>query len=60
MGPRRRREKGLEKIFEDIIAENFPNMGKETVNQVQKAQSSREDKSKKEHIETHSNQTDKN
>ena len=37
MGPRRRREKGLEKIFEDIIAENFPNMGKETVNQVKKA-----------------------
>ena len=30
------RERGLEKIFEDIIAENFPNMGK--VNQVQEAQ----------------------
>ena len=29
------REKGPEKIFEEIIAENFPNMGKETVNQVQ-------------------------
>ena len=54
------REKGPEKIFEGIIAENFSIMGKETVNQVQKAQSSREDKSKKEHIETHSNQTDKN
>ena len=38
MGPRRRREKGLEKIFEDIIAENFSNMGKEIVNQVQEAQ----------------------
>ena len=32
------REKGAEKIFKDIIAENFPNMGKETVNQVQEAQ----------------------
>ena len=32
------RERGLEKIFEDIIAENFPNMGKETVIQVQEAQ----------------------
>ena len=31
------REKGPEKISE-VIAENFPNMGKETVNQVQKAQ----------------------
>ena len=28
------RDKGPEKIFEEIIAENFPNMGKETVNQV--------------------------
>ena len=36
-GPRRR-EKGPEKIFEEIIAENFPNMGKEIVNQVQEAQ----------------------
>ena len=32
------REKGPEKIFEDIIVENFPNMGKEIVNQVQEAQ----------------------
>ena len=32
------REKGPEKIFEEIIAENFPNMGKEIVNQVQEAQ----------------------
>ena len=32
------REKGLQKIFEEIIAENFPNMGKEIINQVQKAQ----------------------
>ena len=31
-------EKGPEKIFEEIIAENFPNMGKETVTQVQEAQ----------------------
>ena len=30
------REKGPEKIFEEIIAEKFPNMGKETVTQVQK------------------------
>ena len=27
------REKGPEKIYEEIIAENFPNMGKEIVNQ---------------------------
>ena len=29
---------GTEKIFEEIIVENFPKMGKEIVNQVQKAQ----------------------
>ena len=38
MGPRRRREKGPEKIFEEIIVENFPNLGKEIVIQVQEAQ----------------------
>ena len=36
--PEEEREKGPEKIFEEIIAENFPNMGKERVNQVQKVQ----------------------
>ena len=30
------REKRPEKIFEETIAENFPNMGKEIVNHVQK------------------------
>ena len=30
--------KWYEKIFEEIIVENFPNMGKEIVNQVQEAQ----------------------
>ena len=36
-GPRRR-EKGSEKIFEELTAENFPNMGKEIISQVQEAQ----------------------
>ena len=31
------KKKGTEKIFEEIIVENFPNMGKEIVNQVQEA-----------------------
>ena len=30
-GPRRRRRKGLEKIYEEIITENFPNIKKETL-----------------------------
>ena len=32
------KKKGTEKIFEEIIVENFPNMGKEILNQVQEAQ----------------------
>ena len=43
-----------------MIVENFPNMGKEIVNQVQEAQSPGQDKPKEEHTETHSNQNDKN
>ena len=32
------KEKGSEKIFEEIIVKNFPNMGKEIATQVQEAQ----------------------
>ena len=32
------KNKGYEKIFEEIIVENFPNMEKEIVNQVQESQ----------------------
>ena len=34
------KKKGIEKIFEEIIVENFSNTGKNTVNQVQEEQSS--------------------
>ena len=37
--PEEEKKKGTEKIFEEIIVENFPNMGKEIVNQVQEVQS---------------------
>ena len=54
------KKKGYEKIFEEIIVENFPNMEKEIVNQVQEVQrvpyriNSRRNMSK-----THTNQTNK-
>ena len=32
------REEGTEKIFPEIIAENFPNMGKEPLTQIQETQ----------------------
>ena len=34
------RKKGYEKIFEKIMVENFPNMEKEIVNEIQEAQKS--------------------
>ena len=37
-GPRRRREKGPKKIFEEILFKNLPNMEKEIANHVQEAQ----------------------
>ena len=55
----KRERKDLRKYLEEI-AENFPNMGKETVTQVQEEQSPRQDKPKEEHTKTHSNQIDKN
>ena len=54
------KRKEPEKILEEIIVENFPNMGKEIVNQVQEADSSIQDKSKEKHAKTHINQTIKN
>ena len=53
------REKGPEKIFEEL-AENFSKIGKEIINQVQEAQSPRQDKPKEEQTKTQGNQTDKN
>ena len=54
------KKKGTEKIFEEFIVENFPNMGKEIVNQIQEVQSPRQGKSKEKHAKTHINQTIKN
>ena len=54
------KRKGYEKIFEDIIVENFPNMEKETVNQVQEAQRvPYRINPKEKHTKTHTNQTNK-
>ena len=36
--PEEEKKKGFEKIFEEIIVENVPNMEKEIVNQAQEAQ----------------------
>ena len=49
------KKKGYEKFFEEITVENFLNMEKEIVNQVQEAQ----DKPKEKHPKTHTSQSNK-
>ena len=53
------KKKGYAKIFEEIIVENFPDMEKEIVDQVQEAQSPIQDKPKEKHTKAHTNQTNK-
>ena len=56
-GPRRRIEKKeYEKIFEEIIVENFPNIEKKIVNQVQELQRVLY---KEKNDKAHTNQTNK-
>ena len=50
------KNKGHEKILEEIIVENFPKVGKEIATQVQETQSPKEDKPKAKHPKTHINQ----
>ena len=47
------KKKWSEKIFEGIIVENCPIMGKEIFNQVQEAQSPIQDQSKEKHANTY-------
>ena len=53
------KKKEYEKIFEEIIVENFPKMEKEILNQIQEAQSPIQDKPKEKHAKTQINQTNK-
>lgn len=44
--PEEENKHGMENLFEEIMSENFPNVGKENVTQVQKAQSPKQNKNK--------------
>ena len=55
MGPRNRREKRMENLLEELVAENFSNRWKETDIQVQEAQSPKQDGPKEDHTKTHHN-----
>ena len=54
------RDRGPEKIFEEIIAENLPNMEKEIINQVQEAKRVPDRINPGRNTPRYSNQTDKN
>ena len=54
-----KKKKGYEKIFEEIIVENFPNMEKESQSSPRGTKSPIQDKPKKKHTKTHTNQTNK-
>ena len=54
------REKGPEKIFEELIVKNFPNMGKERATQVQEAQRVPYRINPRRSMPRHSNQIGKN
>ena len=53
------KKKSHEKILKEIIADNFPKMGKEIATQVQETQSPKQDKPKAKHPKTHINQINK-
>ena len=53
------KKKEYEKIFEEIIVENVPNMEKEIVNHPRGAKSPIKDKPKENHAKPHTNQTNK-
>ena len=57
--PEKDKKKGYEKIFEEIIVENFPNMEKEIVNQVQEAQRVPYRINPRRNMPRHTNQTNK-
>ena len=53
------KKKSHKKLLEEIIAENFPKMGKEIVTQVQETKSPKQDKPKVKHPKTLINQINK-
>ena len=55
-----KKKKGYEKVFEEIIVKNSPNMGKESHSSSGSPESPIQDKPKQKRTKTHINQTNKN
>ena len=54
-----KKKKGYEKIFEEIIVENFPNMEKESQSSPRGIKSPIQDKHKEKHVKAHTDHTNK-
>ena len=48
-------EQGIESLFEKILMENFPNLIREKVTQIQETQSPKQEEPKEAHSKTHNN-----
>ena len=48
-------EQGIENLFEKVMMENFPNLMREKVTQIQETQSPNQEEPKEDHIKTHHN-----
>ena len=48
-------EQGIQNLFEKVMMENFPNLMREKVTQMQETQSPKQEKPKEAHFKTHHN-----
>ena len=48
-------EQGIENLFEKVMMENFPNLRREKVSQIQETQSPKQEEPKETHCKTHHN-----
>ena len=48
-------EQGIENLFEKVMMENFPNLRREKVTQIQETQSPKQEEPKEAHCKTHHN-----
>ena len=48
-------EQGIENLFEKVMMENFPNLMREKVTEIQEIQSSKQEEHKEAHCKTHHN-----
>ena len=48
-------EQGIENLFEKVMMENFPNLRREKVTQIQEKQSPKQEEPKEAHCKTHHN-----